>query len=137
MQKNVLHIELIKKLKTFNEIFMLDLHKNQGYKNWSDYIDPISRYLFKANYLDFITGNPITDICMPGTLEKYYNIIVYLAKDLETLTEIKLAGEIYASVVDVLRTFDHYLLITNRKVSSIAVVEKGQEKIRYNIYPMI
>ncbi|MGL4950413.1 MAG: hypothetical protein ACRC4M_01025 [Mycoplasma sp.] len=132
----VKYSELIKKIKMFNEIVLMDLDCTDKRK-WIDFLDPIAKYLYNRSYLEFVKENELKEISMPGALEKYFNIFSYVLKDLKIITPIETASDIYESVTEIKKYFDRYINLNNFKVLRVTEDDFGIEKVRYSINPLI
>ncbi|MGL4948617.1 MAG: hypothetical protein ACRC42_04515 [Mycoplasma sp.] len=131
------YLELIKCLNDFTEIVRLDKSIVGQTKKWINYIDPITIYLYKMPYLEFAEFYKLFKINGPGLLDKYYNIICYLVKDLKTLAHQRIIDDILVSAIQIKELFDNYLRENNYIVTETYEIERGYKKIKYSISPLI
>lgn len=129
--------ELIEKIKLFNNIYVIDAKNNYNSKNWRSYLDPICKYLYKMEYLDFINKFQLNSPSVPGSLEAYYNFFNKCIEDLEGLTSLDIPNQIVKCLLDVKGTFDRFLSLNDYKISKSKQLQNGMEYTWINIFPIV
>lgn len=130
--------ELLEKIKDFNQIYFLaDDNSINGEKSWKNYLDPIAKHLYRMDYSAFIAKFQITQPCVPGGLEAYYNFFSKVVEDLESLISLDTASEVHKCAADVKLTFDRFLALNDYKINTTCYINDGVEYCWTNIFPLV